>query len=79
MLPPALATAATPQPAPPAALDDPRLQGRLWRGSSLGGGVEPTRPSGFAALDAELPGGGWPTRAAVELLRSEERRVGKEC
>ena len=68
MLPPALATAATPQPAPPAALDDPRLQGRLWRGSSLGGGAEPTRPSGFAALDAELPGGGWPTRAAVELL-----------
>ena len=54
MLPPALATAATPQPAPPAALDDPRLQGRLWRGSSLGGGVEPTRPSGFAALDAEI-------------------------
>jgi protein ImuA len=43
-------------------------QGRLWRGSSLSTSADPTLPSGFAALDAELPGGGWPTRAAVELL-----------
>jgi protein ImuA len=50
------------------ALEDTRLHGRLWRGSSLGGSAEPTLPSGFTALDAELPGGGWPTRAAVELL-----------
>lgn len=45
-----------------------RLQGRLWRGNSLSPGADPTLPSGFAALDAELPGGGWPTRATVELL-----------
>jgi len=44
------------------------LQGRLWRGSSLGAAADPTLPSGFAALDAELPGGGWPLKAAVELL-----------
>uniref|UniRef100_UPI0040359DBD translesion DNA synthesis-associated protein ImuA n=1 Tax=Roseateles sp. TaxID=1971397 RepID=UPI0040359DBD len=44
------------------------MQGRLWRGSSLGTATDPTLPSGFAALDAELPGSGWPTRAAVELL-----------
>lgn len=44
------------------------LQGRLWRGSSLSVTADPTLPSGFAALDAELPGGGWPTRAAIELL-----------
>ncbi|MGM9483618.1 translesion DNA synthesis-associated protein ImuA [Roseateles sp. NT4] len=49
-------------------LDDVRLQGRLWRGSSLGAVADPTLPSGFTALDAELPGGGWPTRAAIELL-----------
>jgi protein ImuA len=45
-----------------------QLQGRLWRGSSLSTSAHPTLPSGFAALDAELPGGGWPTRAVVELL-----------
>ncbi len=44
------------------------LAGRLWRGSSLSTAAYPTLPSGFAALDAELPGGGWPTRAAVEVL-----------
>ncbi|MFT7775180.1 recombinase RecA [Roseateles sp.] len=49
-------------------LDDARLQGRLWRGSSLGSTVEAALPSGFAALDAELPGGGWPLQAVTELL-----------
>jgi protein ImuA len=49
-------------------LDDVRLQGRLWRGSSLGAAADPAVPSGFAALDAELPGGGWPLRAVTELL-----------
>ena len=48
--------------------DTASLQGRLWRGSSLSVTPDPTLPSGFAALDAELPGGGWPTRAAVEVL-----------
>jgi protein ImuA len=52
-------------------LDSPlgtALQGRLWRGSSLSPAAHPTLPSGFPALDAELPGGGWPTQAAVEVL-----------
>jgi protein ImuA len=49
-------------------LDDARLQGRLWRGNSLGQVADPTLPSGFAALDAELPGGGWPLRAITEVL-----------
>lgn len=47
---------------------DNQLEGRLWRGSSLGTTAHPTLPSGFPVLDAELPGGGWPTRAAVEVL-----------
>jgi protein ImuA len=49
-------------------LDDVRLQGRLWRGSSLGAAADLTLPSGFAPLDAELPGGGWPLRAVTEVL-----------
>ena len=44
----------------------------LWRahglGSALGGAAGPVRPSGFPALDAQLPGGGWPCRALTELL-----------
>ncbi|MBV8037291.1 translesion DNA synthesis-associated protein ImuA [Roseateles sp.] len=69
MLPAPVATPAPVTPPPgPAPLDDARLQGRLWRGSSLGQAVDPTLPSGFAALDAELPGGGWPLQAVTELL-----------
>lgn len=49
-------------------LDDLRLQGRLWRANSLGAATDPTLPSGFAALDNELPGRGWPLRGVTELL-----------
>lgn len=70
MLPAAVATS-TPTVPPPLGrlpLDDARLQGRLWRGSSLSTTADPTLASGFAALDAELPGGGWPLQAVTELL-----------
>ena len=40
----------------------------LWRGNQLAGVGTPSVPSGFAALDAELPGGGWPTAALTEIL-----------
>jgi protein ImuA len=40
----------------------------LWRASQLGHRAQAALPSGFAALDAELPGGGWPRRALAELL-----------
>ena len=44
------------------------LHPALWLGHQLGRtGVEAVA-SGFAALDAELPGGGWPRRALTELL-----------
>lgn len=69
MQPASIATAPIATPAPGRLpLDDARLRGRLWRGSSLGAAAAPTLPSGFAALDAELPGGGWPMQAATELL-----------
>ncbi len=40
----------------------------LWRGHQFGRHAEHGVPSGFAALDAQLPGGGWPRRALTELL-----------
>ena len=37
-----------------------------WRGRSRA--TIPTLPTGFAALDAGLPGGGWPRHGLVEIL-----------
>ena len=43
----------------------------IWRGTELGGTDPTTVRTGFAALDAELPGGGWPTRSLTELLTAQ--------
>lgn len=40
----------------------------VWRGGDLGRQAGRVLPSGFAALDAELPGGGWPCGALTEVL-----------
>src|SRR5689334_1401832 len=40
----------------------------LWLGHQLGRSAAQTVATGFARLDAELPGGGWPRRALSELL-----------
>ncbi|HEX8962945.1 MAG TPA: SOS cell division inhibitor, partial [Rhodocyclaceae bacterium] len=40
----------------------------VWLGDRLAAASLPTLPSGFAALDAALPGGGWPRGALTELL-----------
>src|SRR6201996_1813621 len=40
----------------------------LWRGSELARAYGKTIDTGYAALSAELPGGGWPVGALVELL-----------
>lgn len=50
----------------PAALED--LHPALWRAHQLGRPGVSTWRSGFAALDAELPGGGWPAGTLAELL-----------
>ncbi|MEN9538564.1 MAG: hypothetical protein RLZZ126_799 [Pseudomonadota bacterium] len=42
----------------------------VWRGSSLAV-RQAVCPSGHAALDAELPGGGWPLGAMTELLQAQ--------
>ncbi len=53
---------------PSAALAPETLHPDLWRGHQFGRHAEHSLPSGFALLDAQLPGGGWPRRALTELL-----------
>lgn len=43
----------------------------LWRADQLRSPPTTVHPSGWAALDAELPGGGWPGMAITELLVSQ--------
>ena len=43
----------------------------IWRGTELGSKDPTTVPTGFSSLDAELPGGGWPTRSLTELLTTQ--------
>jgi len=44
----------------------------LWRASELACVAEPSLPTGFPVLDAELPGGGWPTGKLTEILPAHE-------
>ena len=44
------------------------LHPALWLGHQLGRSGAETVSTGFARLDAELPGGGWPRRVLSELL-----------
>ena len=43
----------------------------IWRGDQLGGPVSAVLSSGFEALDAQLPGGGWPCHGVIEILASQ--------
>lgn len=47
------------------------VEAALWRGSQLGGSVNTVLSTGFASLDAVLPGGGWPCGALTEVLVSQ--------
>lgn len=57
--------AAAPGPAP---RDPAALHPGVWRASQIGGAPRRTTASGFAVLDAQLPGGGWPHGVLTELL-----------
>lgn len=61
-----------PAPSTGSAFDDGALPRHVleavWRGTDLGGAEFRTVSSGFTALDAQLPGGGWPTHSLTELL-----------
>ena len=42
----------------------------VWRGESLARADSATVSTGYAALDAQLPGGGWPMGELIELLQA---------
>src|SRR2546425_8720112 len=44
----------------------------IWRGDSLNRAGAPVVSCGFPALDAELPGRGWPAGALTEILPAHE-------
>ena len=48
-------------------LDSDELRGRIWRGQSARS-RELALPTGFAALDRYLPGGGWPLGSLIEVF-----------
>jgi hypothetical protein len=50
-------------------LEELMRRARLWRAGEAH--AEPGLPSGFPALDAALPGGGWPLPGLVEILSGQ--------
>ena len=56
-------------PGPPPSLDIEGLG--IWRATELGRTEIETVSTGYALLDAELPGGGWPRGAVTELLQPQ--------
>jgi len=44
----------------------------LWRGNGFARVTASSLPTGFPGLDAELPGGGWPTGRLTEILPAHE-------
>lgn len=52
----------------PLALAEVLARGDIWRGDTLASLPETAISSGHAALDAELPGGGWPQGNLTEIL-----------
>ncbi|SFQ59511.1 protein ImuA [Variovorax sp. OK605] len=45
------------------------VESAIWRGDALGSPVTTTLGTGFEALDAELPGNGWPCQSLTEVLQ----------
>lgn len=48
-----------------------RVSQAIWRGTDIGQASETVMSSGYAALDAELPGRGWPCNSLTELLQPQ--------
>ena len=48
----------------------PSARHKVWRGDTLGLADGQVIGTGHAALDAQLPGGGWPVGAMTELLQA---------
>jgi protein ImuA len=49
----------------------PDIEAAIWRGDQLGSPVTRVISSGFAALDKELPGAGWPCHSLTEILQPQ--------
>jgi protein ImuA len=49
----------------------PRIAESIWRGTELEHRTTAVQPTGWTELDAELPGGGWPQQAVVEILSAQ--------
>ncbi len=49
-------------------LDSDELRGRIWRGNGGAHSARVALPTGFAALDRYLPGGGWPLGPLIEVF-----------
>lgn len=63
---------------PAAAVPAPEtLHPALWLGHQLGQQAAHALASGFAELDAQLPGRGWPRRALTELLLAHPGGIGE--
>ena len=45
-----------------------RIHPALWRATQMAKGATRSLPTGHASLSAELPDGGWPLGALIELL-----------
>jgi protein ImuA len=58
----------------PRALASSSLPPQVWRGRELAQAQETTLATGHAALDAQLPGGGWPLGHLVEVLQQERQQ-----
>ena len=41
----------------------------VWQADQMGACVQAVQPTGYGALDAQLPGGGWPLGALTEVLQ----------
>ena len=54
------------------ALADIINHGLLWRAGAVSRVEQPGIPTGFAQLDSQLPGGGWPVGTLTELLPEHE-------
>ena len=59
---------AAPESLHPASRTPESLHPALWRAHQLGRPRQAVAASGFAELDAQLPGGGWPAGVVTELL-----------
>ena len=47
------------------------VEAAIWRGNELGSPITKVVSSGFPALDAELPGAGWPCHSLTEILQPQ--------